>query len=85
MIRSFAEDLAAARRMREPPPLVEAMRREAIAAAPSCPVCGRNVVEAGRGHWMGVAMLSKVRQGRPVYCSNACKQKAYRQRKGRRS
>jgi hypothetical protein len=37
--------------------------------APSCPECGTNLVDAGR------ALCQ-----RPVYCSNACKQRAYRRR-----
>lgn len=44
-------------------------RRADRAIAPLCPVCGTNVIDTGR-----------VLCARPVYCSNACKQRAYRKR-----
>ena len=67
-------------RARNPPPHSPAARAEidvwraarhaeAIAHTPLCPECGRNIVEAGHG------------QHNAAYCSNACKQRAYRKRK----
>jgi hypothetical protein len=75
VIEDFAQALTKARA--RPLTWQEASRRwheqrhkEDLAAAPSCPECGTNVVEAGR-----------VLCVKPVYCSDACKQRAYRRRK----
>jgi hypothetical protein len=66
---SFAEALARARDPMGLDAWFAAWRAEQRARSPLCPECGANLVDAGRNLY-----------GRPVYCSNACKQRAYRRR-----